>query len=406
MGAREGSARLHIFLSPDPSGESSDDNLYREVGNDPINHTDPTGLMWSQFLQYINDEGAKHFDPWLVKTVGNVFGQSAANATAEAAAWSRGFSDDFVERTDIVRQLGNIVDHPVASFRAGGSAIDTKIAEVKQAYNETGSIPITVGQLVGTNEIAAGWENAYVIGPPRAVGNGWARFNAIGNGTTSTLNTIAIAGGVTNGTIAFGRNVAIGMQMQEARLAVNLTTSARVVGTEATAVLSQQTAVESQGFMGPTIGRSGYRTAAEFDAAVGAKYQQLVDEGYADTMKLVSQGLVKNDQLVIGSRVDAYARGRMRRWLAGAEDIQEGRGRLIQVNRRLYDPAGSGTFRIPDIYISATQTTYDATIAEKTNMMAQTKDFYTFSGSGNVTIVRPSTLVTPGAQGSYGLIFP
>ncbi len=163
---------------------------------------------------------------------------------------------------------------------------------------------------------------------------------------------------------------------------------------------------EAEALIGPTIGRSGYRTMPEFDAAVGAKYQRLVDQGYADTMDLVGRGLVKNDPMVIGSRVDSIARTGMRRWLANVEGIQEGPGRIIQINRRLYNPAGTGAYRIPDVYIPGARSVYDATIAEKTISLPQSIDFRAFSGGGNVTIVRPSTLVTPGAQGSYGLYFP
>lgn len=168
-----------------------------------------------------------------------------------------------------------------------------------------------------------------------------------------------------------------------------------------------QTAVaEAEGFIGPTIGRTGYRTLSEFDGAVGTKYQQLVDQGYADTMDLVAQGLVKNDPTVIGSRVDSIARTGMRDWLLNVEGIQEGPGQIIQVNRWLRDPAGSGAYRIPDVYIPGAGSIYDATIAEKTIFLPQTIDFHGFSGGANVTIVRPSTLITPGAQGSYGLYFP
>lgn len=162
---------------------------------------------------------------------------------------------------------------------------------------------------------------------------------------------------------------------------------------------------EAEGVIGPTIGRSGYRTMGEFDAAVGTKYHQLVDHGYADTMDLVGRGLVKNDPMVIGSRVDSIARTGMRDWLLQVEGIQEGPGRIIQINRRLYNPAGAG-YRIPDVYIPGARSVYDATIAEKSISLPQTIDFRAFSGGGNVTIVRPSTLVTPGAQGSYGLYFP
>lgn len=163
---------------------------------------------------------------------------------------------------------------------------------------------------------------------------------------------------------------------------------------------------EAEGFIGPTIGRSGYRTMAEFRDAVGARYQQLYDQAYADTMDLVSQGLVKNDPMVIGGRVDSIARTGLRDWALNVEGIQEGPGRILQVNRRLYDPTGGGAYRIPDVYIPGARSIFDGTIAEKTNLLPQTLDFRAFSGGGNVTIIRPTTLITPGAQGSYGLYFP
>ncbi len=123
-------------------------------------------------------------------------------------------------------------------------------------------------------------------------------------------------------------------------------------------------------------------------------------------MTRVSQGLVQNDPMVIGSEVDTFARTGLRDWLRNVEGLQEGPGQLIQVNRRLYDPTGSVAYRIPDVYIPAAGSIYDATIAEKSVTLPQTIGFRAFSGGGNVTIVRPSTLVTPGAQGSYGLQFP
>ncbi len=157
---------------------------------------------------------------------------------------------------------------------------------------------------------------------------------------------------------------------------------------------------------GPGIGRSGYSTTAEFDAAVGGKYQQLVDRGYADTMDLVARGLVKNDPTVIGSRVDSIARTGLRDWLRNVEEIQEGPGQIIQVNRRLYNLVGTGAYRIPDVYIPGARSIYDATIADKSIVLPQTIAFRIFSGGGNITIIRPSTLVTPFAKGSYGLYFP
>ena len=162
----------------------------------------------------------------------------------------------------------------------------------------------------------------------------------------------------------------------------------------------------ADGFIGPTIGRSGYRTMAEFENAVGTQYQELVNQGYANTVELVAQGAVENNPTAIGSEVDVYARTGLRRWLANAEGIQEGPGQIIQVNRWLLDPSGSGAYRVPDVYIPGARSIYDATIAEKSVYTPQVLDFRAFSGGANVTIVRPSTLITPGAQGSYGIVFP
>jgi hypothetical protein len=159
-------------------------------------------------------------------------------------------------------------------------------------------------------------------------------------------------------------------------------------------------------FVGPTIGRSGYGTMDEFRDAVAAKYQELYDQGYAVTTKRVGQGLVKNDPMAIGSEVDTFARSGLRDWALNVEGIQEGPGRILQINRRLYDPTGSGAFRVPDVYIRGAGSIFDGTIAEKTRDLPQSVDFHGFSGGGSVTIVRPSAVVTPNAQGSYSLYFP
>jgi RHS repeat-associated protein len=211
MGAREGSAMLLMFLSADPSGEGSDVNLYRLEGNDPINNVDPTGLLYSQAVAYFNNLGQKYVDPVVTNAVGKLFGANAAQNTAMGIAATRGFGMEFVERTDALRQVGNVVEHPIQSFQGAAGAVDAKIASVRAAYGETGSVRIAAGELIGTNQIAAGIANAQVLGPPRLVGDGWARLNAIGNGTVSTLNSVAIAGGVAAGAGGFGRGVLTGI---------------------------------------------------------------------------------------------------------------------------------------------------------------------------------------------------
>ena len=156
-------------------------------------------------------------------------------------------------------------------------------------------------------------------------------------------------------------------------------------------------------FIGPTIGRSGFRNAGEFSDAVAARYQQLYDEGHAITMRRVAQGLVADSPAAIGSEVDEFARLRLLDWL-DTEGTEEGPGRLIQVNRRLYDPTGSGLYRIPDVYIPAAQSILDGSIALKTSATPQIQEFWSFSNSANVTIIRPSALVSGDVQGSYGII--
>jgi hypothetical protein len=94
------------------------------------------------------------------------------------------------------------------------------------------------------------------------------------------------------------------------------------------------------------IGRSNFRTAQEFADAVTVKYQQLYEQGHANVIRLVNQGLVKKDRVVIGGKIDKFARDGLRQWLDVDEGIQEGVGQIIAVNRRLYDPLGSGLYRV------------------------------------------------------------
>lgn len=117
-------------------------------------------------------------------------------------------------------------------------------------------------------------------------------------------------------------------------------------------------------------------------------------------MRRVAQGLVENDRMVIGAEIDRFARVNLRQWLA-TEGIQEGRGQIIAVNRRLYDPLGSGLYRQPDVYIPGSRLILDGTIAEKTATMPQIIGFRNYSGGANVTIIRPTQ-----EGGSYSIRFP
>jgi len=90
----------------------------------------------------------------------------------------------------------------------------------------------------------------------------------------------------------------------------------------------------------------------------------------------------------------------MQDWLAD-EGIGEGQGQLIQVNRYLYDPAGSGSYRIPDVSIPGANQIYDATLGFKSWSTPQIRGFYQYSNGSNITIVRPTQL-----GGSYSVLVP
>jgi hypothetical protein len=152
--------------------------------------------------------------------------------------------------------------------------------------------------------------------------------------------------------------------------------------------------------LGPGIGRSNYQTLADFCDAVFRQYQRFYDEAYDIVTRQVALGLVANNRTVMGREIDQVARVRLRDWLVGAEGLVERPDGLIAVNRRLYDPSGTGRYRQPDVYIPGARIVFDGSIQRKTRSMAQSVEFHTFSGNGNVIIVRPTR-----EGGSYGFFF-
>jgi hypothetical protein len=152
------------------------------------------------------------------------------------------------------------------------------------------------------------------------------------------------------------------------------------------------------------IGRTGFRSIGEFTDAVTTKYQALYDEGYELAIGRAKQGLIANDPLVIGQKTDLFARVELRDWLANVQGIDEGPGQIIRVNRRLYDPLGSGDYRVPDVYVPESRTILDGSLQFKTGSMPQISDYQTFSGGAKVTVIRPSTATSRAVDGSYGIV--
>jgi hypothetical protein len=93
--------------------------------------------------------------------------------------------------------------------------------------------------------------------------------------------------------------------------------------------------------------------------SVPAKYQQVYNEADALVQRQVALGAIANDPLVIGGRTDAIARFNLRSWLRDSQGITEGRGSIVEVNRRLYDPSGSGAYRVPDVRIPGESIIFD-----------------------------------------------
>ncbi|HEU4932662.1 MAG TPA: Ig-like domain-containing protein [Pyrinomonadaceae bacterium] len=173
--------------------------------------------------------------------------------------------------------------------------------------------------------------------------------------------------------------------------------STRSAGTRAASVTRAAAATEE--FVGPRIGRSGFRTSQEFADAAFKRYQELVDRGYSAAQKAQSRGKLTTgaENTRIGSFVDRYSRARFRNWLA-SEGIPEGPNKIIQVNRRLYDPSGSGTYVQPDVRIPSAQAIFDASVEMKWATTPQVMKFRNFSGGDRVTITRPQQL-----GGSYSI---
>ena len=87
--------------------------------------------------------------------------------------------------------------------------------------------------------------------------------------------------------------------------------------------------------------------------------------------------------------VDQRGRDDLRLWLNNI-GVPEGSTPQIMINRRLYNPAGEGAYRVPDVRIG--DLTFDATIANKTARTQQIIDFAKFGNPREVIIVKPSTL--------------
>jgi hypothetical protein len=156
-------------------------------------------------------------------------------------------------------------------------------------------------------------------------------------------------------------------------------------------------------FVGPTFGKSGFISTREFADASYLRYQSYVDDAYAVAVVAESKGLLKgNPNTRLGAAVDRDSATRYTNWLA-SENIPEGVGGMVQANRWLRDPSGTGLYVRPDIRIPGAGVSLDATVGLKWSTDLQITRFSSFSGGDRITIVRPQQLGGGQVGGSYSI---
>jgi hypothetical protein len=152
-------------------------------------------------------------------------------------------------------------------------------------------------------------------------------------------------------------------------------------------------------FVGPLIGKSGFKTSAEFAESVGARYQGFVDNAYVAAQRLEAKGLLRgNPNTRVGDYVDRISSRDLKGYLA-SEGITEGPNSLVQMNRWLRDPAGTGLYVRPDVHVPSAGRIYDATVGFKAYNSTQIQRFGQYSGGNYITVVRPGPV-----GGSYSIV--
>lgn len=146
------------------------------------------------------------------------------------------------------------------------------------------------------------------------------------------------------------------------------------------------------------LAKAGFKSVEEFADAVGNKYQQLYDEGYAEAQRALQTGKLRVPprmpvNTALGQYTDKFARDNMTEWLKGM-GVSEGPDEVIQINRYLLDPMGSGRYRIPDVYVHGGNVNriYDGTIGNKSWSSRQIQGFYRYSTGADIRITKPGEL--------------
>ncbi|MCI0605263.1 hypothetical protein L0156_19935 [bacterium] len=143
----------------------------------------------------------------------------------------------------------------------------------------------------------------------------------------------------------------------------------------------------------PILATSNKLPMLHLDSIIARNYQRYYNDAWLQTVKRFNEGEFPihpsmNWETILGQEVDAIARARLRNSLPKYGIFREP-GPEVMVNRRLYDPSGSGKFRVPDLRLNTTRRVFDGTIGDKLLTDPQPRDFHTFTGGYKVEIIRP-----------------
>lgn len=346
------------FLSPDAYGAIDSSNLDAYCGNDPVNCSDPTGM--SGYDPAAVGRSIRNGGTWLKNAI---FNQGTPKTGIGVIDAGNRFADLYAQTT-------------VASAVDVGTNLTAGLFEI--------------GQRSGSALFGADWRNHPI--------KSYIGLNVVG--ALDTADTLLYATGIAS------------LAEAPARSALSTANGAldRPLAAYSRSIFSSETGSVGAGIRNiPKVTTSfegtRFASADEFGAEAFARYQRYVDDAYEAALRAEARGILSvpeglSRETVLGQRVDRAARFRMKRWLR-SEGINEGPGSVVQVNRWLRDPAGSGAYRIPDLRIPGAESIMDATIGQKGFSLLQIQEFHSFSYGNRITIVRPTLL-----GGSYSLLLP
>ena len=379
--ARYFDPQLGRFVSQDPLGfAAGDSNLYRYVGNAPLTARDPLGLSAVGLFYGLM---ARRSSMAAGAVVGGVLGF--------ACGWVEGFTEASSAGSGNSESAASAAFQRASSYAAVGVALGGTLAGLPSAVQFYGG-GILLGAAAGMIirqapqdpwQVTAVRVGCVVLSAAVApAAHRWLTprverlpFMGPTSPHAPASPTPLVPRGQADGAVEPAPAPAQGPLRQRLFRFMEEADAPQ-------ATLPTPTAQRTLGLRGPTN-----------DELIAARYQRYYTEAWQQVVRRFNQGKITvpagmNWRTILGQEVDAIARTRLRLYLA-REGIAEGPGTQVLVNRRLYDPSGSGSYRIPDVRLEDSRVIMDGTIGGKTMNSPQVRDFQAFSGGYRIRIIRP-----------------